>query len=162
MEAKWFFSVCNKFSKGKINFENTLELLDKFGIPFDYIHVKYIFKASDSLKLGTITLDDFRGIYRAIVHRHDVHEIFKTHSPNHRILQLPNLVEFLRYEQFQHEADETTASQLIAKFEPIEEGSETPSGGSFQALKALSSILRFPSLYQVKSNQKEQETFNEQ
>nr|XP_020659892.1 1-phosphatidylinositol 4,5-bisphosphate phosphodiesterase zeta-1-like isoform X5 [Pogona vitticeps] len=121
MEAKWFLSVCGKFAKGKINFENTLELLDKLDIPFDHIHVKYIFKASDSLKSGSITLDDFRGIYRAIAHRCEIHEIFKTHSPNHKILQLPNLVEFLRREQFQPETDETTASQLIAKFEPIEE-----------------------------------------
>ncbi|XP_062990591.1 1-phosphatidylinositol 4,5-bisphosphate phosphodiesterase zeta-1 [Elgaria multicarinata webbii] len=118
----WFLSVIHdKFRKGKINFEGTLELLSKFDIAFDYIHVKYIFKASDSLKSGAITIEDFRGIYRAIAHRCEIHELFKTHSPNHKILLIQNLVEFLRNEQFQPEADETTACQLIRKFEPIEE-----------------------------------------
>uniref|UniRef100_A0A8D2LK83 Phosphoinositide phospholipase C n=1 Tax=Varanus komodoensis TaxID=61221 RepID=A0A8D2LK83_VARKO len=101
--------------------ESTLELLSKLDIPFDYVHVKYIFKASDSLKSGTITIEDFRGIYRAIAHRCEIHELFRTHSPNHKTLLLENLVEFLRNEQFQTEADESTACQLIAKYEPIEE-----------------------------------------
>uniref|UniRef100_A0A8D0BFU8 Phosphoinositide phospholipase C n=1 Tax=Salvator merianae TaxID=96440 RepID=A0A8D0BFU8_SALMN len=118
----WFLNIIHdRFRKGKINFENTLELLSKFDIPYDYVHVKHIFKASDSLKAGTITLEDFRGIYRTIVHRGEIQELFKAHAPNHRTLPVPHLVEFLRNEQFQPEANETTASQLIAKFEPIEE-----------------------------------------
>nr|XP_060632393.1 1-phosphatidylinositol 4,5-bisphosphate phosphodiesterase zeta-1 [Anolis sagrei ordinatus] len=118
----WFLNVIQeKFKKGKISFDSTLELLGKFDIPFDYIHVKYIFKASNSLKSGTINLEDFKGIYQAIAHRGEIHELFKTHSPNHKVLLLSNLVEFLRNEQFELEADETTASHLIAKFEPIEE-----------------------------------------
>uniref|UniRef100_A0A803TZS0 Phosphoinositide phospholipase C n=1 Tax=Anolis carolinensis TaxID=28377 RepID=A0A803TZS0_ANOCA len=122
METRWFLNVIHKkFKKGKLSFENTLELLGNFDIPFDYIHVKYIFKARNSLKSGTIGLDDFRGIYQAIAHRSEIHELFKTHSPNHKVLPLSNLVAFLKNEQFQLEADETTASQLIAKFEPIEE-----------------------------------------
>ncbi|KAJ6659965.1 hypothetical protein lerEdw1_018162 [Lerista edwardsae] len=122
MEARWFLGIIqDKFQKGKINFESTLELLSKFDIPFDYVHVKYIFKASDPLKSGTITIDDFRGIYRAIAHRCEIHDLFKIHSSNHKILQLSNIVEFLRNEQFQPEADETTASDLITRFEPIEE-----------------------------------------
>uniref|UniRef100_A0A670XXN6 Phosphoinositide phospholipase C n=1 Tax=Pseudonaja textilis TaxID=8673 RepID=A0A670XXN6_PSETE len=104
-----------------INLESTLELLNNFDIPFDYIHVKYIFKTSDSFKAGNITIEDFRRIYRAIAHRCEIHELFTIHSPNHRILSLPNLVGFLRNEQFQDNADETIASQLVAKFEPIEE-----------------------------------------
>ncbi|XP_044308102.1 1-phosphatidylinositol 4,5-bisphosphate phosphodiesterase zeta-1, partial [Varanus komodoensis] len=114
-------NIHDTFRKGKINFESTLELLSKLDIPFDYVHVKYIFKASDSLKSGTITIEDFRGIYRAIAHRCEIHELFRTHSPNHKTLLLENLVEFLRNEQFQTEADESTACQLIAKYEPIEE-----------------------------------------
>ncbi|XP_054844573.1 1-phosphatidylinositol 4,5-bisphosphate phosphodiesterase zeta-1 [Eublepharis macularius] len=118
----WFLSVIHdKFRKGRINFESTLELLAKFDIPFDYVHVKYIFKASDTLKTGHIGLEDFRGIYRAIAHRCEIHELFKTHSPNNKILQLQDLVAFLRNQQFQENANETTASDLIAKFEPIEE-----------------------------------------
>ncbi|XP_025025020.1 1-phosphatidylinositol 4,5-bisphosphate phosphodiesterase zeta-1-like [Python bivittatus] len=118
----WFLSIIHdRFRKGKINLETTLELLNKFDIPFDYVHVKYIFKASDSLKAGTITIEDFRRIYRAIAHRGEIHELFVIHSLNHRILSLSNLVAFLRNEQFQANADETIASQLVAKFEPIEE-----------------------------------------
>lgn len=41
----WFLSIIHdRFRKGKINLESTLELLNKFDIPFDYIHVKCIFK----------------------------------------------------------------------------------------------------------------------
>ncbi|KAG8138405.1 hypothetical protein E2320_004302 [Naja naja] len=79
-------------------------------------------RTSDSFKAGNITIEDFRRIYRAIAHRCEIHELFTIHSPNHRILSLPNLVGFLRNEQFQDNADETIASQLVAKFEPIEEG----------------------------------------
>lgn len=79
-------------------------------------------QTSDSFKAGNITIEDFRRIYRAIAHRCEIHELFTIHSPNHRILSLPNLVGFLRNEQFQDNADETIASQLIAKYEPIEEG----------------------------------------
>ncbi|XP_077196226.1 1-phosphatidylinositol 4,5-bisphosphate phosphodiesterase zeta-1-like isoform X2 [Paroedura picta] len=122
MEARWFLSVIHdKFRKGRINFESTLELLTKFDIPFDYVHVKYIFKASDTLKTGHITIEDFRGIYRAIAHRCEIHDLFKIHSRNNKILQLSDLVGFLRNQQFQTDASETTASDLIAKFEPIEE-----------------------------------------
>nr|XP_056702582.1 1-phosphatidylinositol 4,5-bisphosphate phosphodiesterase zeta-1-like [Euleptes europaea] len=118
----WFLSVIHdKFRKGKINFESTLELLAKFDIPFDSVHVKYIFKASDTQKTGHITLEDFRGIYRTIAHRCEIHELFKTHSPSNKILHLSELVGFLRNQQFQADANETTASDLIAKFEPIEE-----------------------------------------
>ncbi|XP_048357459.1 1-phosphatidylinositol 4,5-bisphosphate phosphodiesterase zeta-1 [Sphaerodactylus townsendi] len=118
----WFLSVIHdKFNKGRINFENTLELLTKFDIPFDSVHVKYIFKASDTQKIGHITLEDFRGIYRTIAHRSEIHELFKTYSRSTKILQLSELVEFVRNQQFQTDANETTASDLISKFEPIEE-----------------------------------------
>lgn len=79
-------------------------------------------QASDSLKSGTITIEEFRGIYRTIAHRCEIHDLFKTQSPNHKLLPLSNLVQFLRKEQFQPEVDEVVAAQLIAKFEPIEEG----------------------------------------
>lgn len=90
------------------------------------LYISYYFcvlnQTSDSFKAGNITIEDFRRIYRAIAHRCEIHELFTIHSPNHRILSLPNLVDFLRNEQFQDNADETIASQLVAKFEPIEEG----------------------------------------
>ncbi|XP_013911427.1 PREDICTED: 1-phosphatidylinositol 4,5-bisphosphate phosphodiesterase zeta-1 [Thamnophis sirtalis] len=119
----WFLSmVHDRFRKGRIDLESTLELLNNFDIPFDYIHVKNIFKkTSDSFKAGNITIEDFRRIYLTIAHRCEFYELFTSYSPNHRILSLPNLVDFLRNEQFQDNADETIASQLVAKFEPIEE-----------------------------------------
>ncbi|XP_053113495.1 1-phosphatidylinositol 4,5-bisphosphate phosphodiesterase zeta-1-like isoform X1 [Hemicordylus capensis] len=79
------------------------------------------FTASDPLKSGTITIEDFRGIYRAIAHRCELHELFRIYSPNHKILLVPNLVTFLRTEQFHSDADEKTACEIITKFEPIEE-----------------------------------------
>uniref|UniRef100_A0A8D2LFP4 EF-hand domain-containing protein n=1 Tax=Varanus komodoensis TaxID=61221 RepID=A0A8D2LFP4_VARKO len=80
MEARWFLStIHDKFRKGRINVESTLELPRKLDIPFNYIHVECIFKTSDSLKSGTITIEDFRGIYQDISHRYKIHELFRTH-----------------------------------------------------------------------------------
>ncbi|XP_067415072.1 1-phosphatidylinositol 4,5-bisphosphate phosphodiesterase zeta-1 [Emydura macquarii macquarii] len=123
MEGKWFLSIIqDEFRTGKINLEKTMKLLDKLNIPFDYVHVKYVFKkTSNQPKTGTITIEEFRIIYRTLAHRNEIHELFSSYSPNHKILPEINLIEFLKKEQFVIDADETIASELIAKYEPIEE-----------------------------------------
>ncbi|XP_074794312.1 1-phosphatidylinositol 4,5-bisphosphate phosphodiesterase zeta-1 [Natator depressus] len=123
MEAKWFLSIIqDEFRSGKINLDKTLKLLVKLNIPFDYVHVKYVFKkTSNQRKTGTITIEEFRAIYRALAHRSEIHELFCSYSPNRKILPETNLIEFLRKEQFVIDADEAIASELIAKYEPIEE-----------------------------------------
>uniref|UniRef100_A0A8C4VZC6 Uncharacterized protein n=1 Tax=Gopherus evgoodei TaxID=1825980 RepID=A0A8C4VZC6_9SAUR len=41
----WFLSIIqDEFRTGKINLDKTLKLLIKLNIPFDYVHVKYVFK----------------------------------------------------------------------------------------------------------------------
>uniref|UniRef100_A0A8C0GYM3 Phosphoinositide phospholipase C n=1 Tax=Chelonoidis abingdonii TaxID=106734 RepID=A0A8C0GYM3_CHEAB len=107
----------DEFRTGKINLDKTLKLLTKLNIPFDYVHVKYVFKP----KTGSITIEEFRAIYRTLAHRSEIHELFCSYSPNRKILPEINLIEFLRKEQFVIDADEAIASQLIAKYEPIEE-----------------------------------------
>ncbi|CAM5082543.1 unnamed protein product [Natator depressus] len=78
-------------------------------------------KTSNQRKTGTITIEEFRAIYRALAHRSEIHELFCSYSPNRKILPETNLIEFLRKEQFVIDADEAIASELIAKYEPIEE-----------------------------------------
>uniref|UniRef100_A0A8C8SV19 Phosphoinositide phospholipase C n=1 Tax=Pelusios castaneus TaxID=367368 RepID=A0A8C8SV19_9SAUR len=113
----------HNFRSGKINLEKTMKLLDKLNIRFDYVHVKYVFKkTSNQPKTGTITIEEFRIIYRTIAHRNEIHELFCSYSPNHKILSETNLIEFLKKEQFEIHAADTIASELIAKYEPIEEG----------------------------------------
>lgn len=79
-------------------------------------------KTVDKRKTHTINIEDFRAIYRAIVHRPEFHELFRAYSPNCKILADTELIEFLRNEQYETEACEMTALKIILKYEPIEEG----------------------------------------
>lgn len=79
-------------------------------------------KTVDKRKAHTINIEDFRAIYRTIVHRPEFHELFRAYSPNCKILADTELIEFLRKEQYETEACETTALEIILKYEPIEEG----------------------------------------
>ncbi|NXA36755.1 PLCZ1 phosphodiesterase, partial [Eudromia elegans] len=124
LSCTWFLSIIqNEFRSGKIDLDSTMKLLDKLQIPFDYVHVKHVFKKTvDKRKAPTINIEDFRAIYRTLVHRPEFHELFCTYSPNHRVLTAAELITFLKKEQFDTEANETTAFEIISKYEPIEEG----------------------------------------
>ncbi|KFZ49581.1 1-phosphatidylinositol 4,5-bisphosphate phosphodiesterase zeta-1, partial [Antrostomus carolinensis] len=119
----WFLSIIqNEFRNGKIDLDSTMKLLEKLQMPFDFAHVKHVFKKTlDKTKAHTITMEDFRAIYRTIVHRQEFHELFRAYSPNCKILADTELIEFLRREQYETEASETTALEIILKYEPIEE-----------------------------------------
>lgn len=67
-------------------------------------------------------MEDFRSIYRTIVHRPEFQEIFRTYSPNNKVLVDTELIDFLKKEQYETEGCETTALEIILKYEPIEEG----------------------------------------
>ncbi|XP_074681466.1 1-phosphatidylinositol 4,5-bisphosphate phosphodiesterase zeta-1 [Strix aluco] len=122
-ENRWFLSmVQNEFRTGKIDLDSTMKLLEKFHIPFDFEHVKHVFKKTlDKRKTHMINIEDFRAIYRALVHRSEFRELFCAYSPNCKILATTDLIEFLRREQYETEACETTALEIILKYEPIEE-----------------------------------------
>ncbi|XP_031453677.1 1-phosphatidylinositol 4,5-bisphosphate phosphodiesterase zeta-1 isoform X4 [Phasianus colchicus] len=66
-------------------------------------------------------MEDFRAIYRAIVHRNEFHEIFCAYSQNRKFLADTELIEFLKKEQFKTEDAEITALEVILKYEPIDE-----------------------------------------
>ncbi|XP_006269533.4 1-phosphatidylinositol 4,5-bisphosphate phosphodiesterase zeta-1, partial [Alligator mississippiensis] len=119
----WFLSVIeDEFRHGKIDLDKTLKLLGRMQLGFDYIHVKYVFKkTTEQRKIRTINIEDFIAIYRTLAHRNEIQELFFSYSPNHKILTEVNLLEFLKKEQFETEATEATASELIMKYEPIEE-----------------------------------------
>ncbi|NWX84321.1 PLCZ1 phosphodiesterase, partial [Nothoprocta pentlandii] len=119
----WFLSVIqNEFRSGKIDLDSTMKLLDKLQIPFDYVHVKHLFKKTvDKRKVPTINIEDFRAIYRTLVHRPEFHELFCTYSSNQKVLAESELITFLKKEQFETEANETTALEIVSKYEPIEE-----------------------------------------
>ncbi|NXN50357.1 PLCZ1 phosphodiesterase, partial [Rynchops niger] len=119
----WFLSIIqNEFRTGKIDLDSTMKLLETLQIPFDFAHVKHVFKKTvDKRKTHTINIEDFRAIYRAIVHRVEFQELFRAYSPNNKILADTELVEFLRKEQYETEGCETMALEIILKHEPIEE-----------------------------------------
>ncbi|XP_005379097.1 PREDICTED: 1-phosphatidylinositol 4,5-bisphosphate phosphodiesterase zeta-1 isoform X2 [Chinchilla lanigera] len=121
-ETRWFLSkIQDEFRGGKINVEKTHKLLEKLNIQCNYFHVKHIFKDNDRQKQGKITIEEFRAIYRIIVHREEIVEIFNAYSENRRILFESNLIEFLTQEQYAVEKAKSIASEIIQKYEPIDE-----------------------------------------
>ncbi|XP_054446776.1 1-phosphatidylinositol 4,5-bisphosphate phosphodiesterase zeta-1 [Pteronotus mesoamericanus] len=118
----WFLSMIrDDFRGGKINLERTLKLLEKLNIQCNSIHVKHIFKANDRMKQGRITIEEFRAIYRIIAHREEIIEIFNTYSENRKFLFEKNLVDFLTQEQYMFIKNKSIVSEIIQKYEPIEE-----------------------------------------
>ncbi|NXP34988.1 PLCZ1 phosphodiesterase, partial [Leiothrix lutea] len=119
----WFWNLIqNDFKTGNIDFEGCMRLLEKMQIPFDEDHLKHIFKKTIDKHTGDIiSMDDFRAIYRALVHRPEFEELFKAYSTDGKILPDGQLLKFLVKEQFQTEANETTALEIIMKYEPIDE-----------------------------------------
>lgn len=79
-------------------------------------------KTLDKHSGDIISMDDFKAIYRALVHRPEFEELFKAYSMDGNILPDGQLLKFLAKEQFQTEANETTALEIIMKYEPIDEG----------------------------------------
>lgn len=79
-------------------------------------------KTIDKRKERKINMEDFRAIYRTIVHRPEFYELFCAYSPNGSALSGTELAEFLRREQYETEACETSALEIVLKYEPIEEG----------------------------------------
>nr|XP_060632394.1 1-phosphatidylinositol 4,5-bisphosphate phosphodiesterase zeta-1-like [Anolis sagrei ordinatus] len=118
----WFMDIIfDEFRDGKINLDKALKLFNKMEISYDYIHVKKVFKKNDSQKKGLITMEDFRAIYRTILHRPELSELFNSYSQNKKVLSAANFVDFLKKEQFELKADERRAGSLISRYEPIEE-----------------------------------------
>ncbi|XP_042325408.1 1-phosphatidylinositol 4,5-bisphosphate phosphodiesterase zeta-1-like [Sceloporus undulatus] len=122
MENKWFMDIIfDEFRDGKINIDKTLKLFNKMEVSYDYVHVKKVFKKNDKQKSGLITMEDFRAIYRTILHRPELNELFSSYAPNKKVLTAANLADFLRKEQFELNADDRRAISLINRYEPIEE-----------------------------------------
>ncbi|XP_059114712.1 1-phosphatidylinositol 4,5-bisphosphate phosphodiesterase zeta-1 isoform X1 [Peromyscus eremicus] len=121
-EAKWFLSkIQDEFRGGKISVENTYKLLEKLDIPCSFSHVKNVFKENDIQRQGKITIEEFRAIYRCIAHREEIIEIFNTYSENRKILSEKNLTEFLTREQYELELNYSISTEIIQKYEPIDE-----------------------------------------
>ncbi|NXG78106.1 PLCZ1 phosphodiesterase, partial [Baryphthengus martii] len=119
----WFLSVIqNEFRAGKIDIDSTMRLLEKLKVSFDYSHVKHVFKKTiDKRKEHVINIEDFRAIYRTIAHRAEFQELFRAYSLNNKVLANVELIDFLRKAQYQTDACEATALEIILKHEPIEE-----------------------------------------
>ncbi|NXL78669.1 PLCZ1 phosphodiesterase, partial [Leptocoma aspasia] len=119
----WFWSVIqNDFKTGNIDLEGCMRLLEKMQINFDEEHLKHIFKKTIDKHSGDIiSMEDFRAIYRALVHRPEYEELFKAYSTDGNILPHGQLLKFLIKEQFQIDSNETTALEMIMKYEPIDE-----------------------------------------
>ncbi|KAI1238753.1 hypothetical protein IHE44_0011839 [Lamprotornis superbus] len=119
----WFWNLIqNDFKTGNIDLEGCMRLLEKMQINFDEDHFKHVFKKTLDKQTGdVISMDDFKAIYRALVHRPEYEELFKAYSRDGKILPDSQLLKFLVKEQFQTEANETTALEIIMKYEPIDE-----------------------------------------
>lgn len=76
---------------------------------------------NDRQKQGKITIEEFRAIYRSITHREEIIEIFNTYSENRKILSENSLTEFLTQEQYELETNYSASTEIIQKYEPIDE-----------------------------------------
>uniref|UniRef100_A0A8C5UQI5 Phosphoinositide phospholipase C n=1 Tax=Malurus cyaneus samueli TaxID=2593467 RepID=A0A8C5UQI5_9PASS len=119
----WFWNLIqNDFKTGNIDLEGCMRLLEKMQIPFDEEHVKHVFKRTVDKHQGQIiSMDDFRAIYRALVHRPEYEELFKAYSSDGKTIPDAQLIKFLIKEQFQTDAGETNALEIIMKYEPIDD-----------------------------------------
>ncbi|NXN20787.1 PLCZ1 phosphodiesterase, partial [Nycticryphes semicollaris] len=119
----WFLNIIqDEFRTGKIDLDSTMKLLETLKLPFNFTHVKHVFKKTvDKRKTHMINIEDFRAIYRAIVHRAEFQELFRAYSPNNKFLADTELIQFLRKEQYETETCEMMALEIILKHEPIEE-----------------------------------------
>ncbi|NXP10217.1 PLCZ1 phosphodiesterase, partial [Thinocorus orbignyianus] len=119
----WFLNIIqDEFRMGRIDLESTMKLLETLKLPFNFAHVKHVFKKTvDKRKTHLINMEDFRAIYRAIVHRAEYQELFRAYSPNSKFLADTELIQFLRKEQYETETCEMMALEIILKHEPIEE-----------------------------------------
>ncbi|NXG08071.1 PLCZ1 phosphodiesterase, partial [Sakesphorus luctuosus] len=119
----WFWSVIqDDFKNGNVDLDGCIKLLGKMQVYFDQTHLKHIFKKTLDRQVGQlINVDDFKAIYRAIVHRTEFHDLFRSYSPDGKVLPDTQLIKFLIKEQFQTEANETNAFEIISKYEPIDE-----------------------------------------
>ncbi|NXS99786.1 PLCZ1 phosphodiesterase, partial [Jacana jacana] len=119
----WFLNIIqDEFRTGKIDLDSTMKLLETLKLPFNFTHVKHVFKKTiDKRKTHMINMEDFRAIYRAIVHRAEFQELFRAYSPNNKFLADTELIQFLRKEQYETETCEMMALEIILKHEPIEE-----------------------------------------
>ncbi|NXD19141.1 PLCZ1 phosphodiesterase, partial [Spelaeornis formosus] len=123
MSHTWFWSIIqNDFTTGNIDLEGCMRLLEKMRINFDENHLKHVFKKALDKRLGDIiSVDDFKAVYQALVHRPEFAELFRAYSTDGKILPEGQLLKFLIKEQFETESDETTALEIIMKYEPIDE-----------------------------------------
>ncbi|NWV27386.1 PLCZ1 phosphodiesterase, partial [Origma solitaria] len=119
----WFWNVVqDDFQSGNIDLEGCMRLLEKMQIPFDEEHLKHVFRKTLDKHTGQlISMDDFRAVYRALVHRPEFEILFRAYSSDGKTLLDSQLIKFLVKEQFETEADETTALEIIMKYEPIDE-----------------------------------------
>ncbi|NXU11869.1 PLCZ1 phosphodiesterase, partial [Pardalotus punctatus] len=119
----WFWNLIqHDFKSGNIDLDGCMRLLEKMQIPFDKEHLKHVFRKTLDKHTGQlISMDDFRAVYQALVHRTEFEILFKAYSSDGKTLLNSQLIKFLVKEQFQAEADETTALEIIMKYEPIDE-----------------------------------------
>ncbi|NWV36261.1 PLCZ1 phosphodiesterase, partial [Grantiella picta] len=119
----WFWNLIqHDFKSGNIDLDGCMRLLEKMQIPFDEEHLKHVFRKTLDKHTGQlISMDDFKAVYRAFVHRPEFEILFKAYSSDGKILLDTQLIKFLVKEQFETEVDETTALEIIMKYEPIDE-----------------------------------------
>nr|XP_012788858.1 unnamed protein product [Sorex araneus] len=113
--------VTDEFKGGKISVETAHKLLEKLHIHCSLSHFKLIFKDNDRQKLGRITIEEFRSIYRTIAHREELLEIFNAYSEDRKFIHNHNMINFLTKEQYILDVNDSVVYEIFEKYEPIEE-----------------------------------------
>ncbi|XP_069807283.1 1-phosphatidylinositol 4,5-bisphosphate phosphodiesterase zeta-1 [Dendropsophus ebraccatus] len=100
-----------------ISYQEVLDIMRRMGVTLDTAHLRALMKEQDPRRSGLLDLAAFRRIYKRLVHRPELTELYNILRWRHAALSPSRLCRFLIHEQQEAEVDKNTATRLIERYE---------------------------------------------
>ncbi|XP_063301098.1 1-phosphatidylinositol 4,5-bisphosphate phosphodiesterase zeta-1 [Pelobates fuscus] len=94
-------------------------MLGTLKVPLAIIHLKCLFKAEDHNKDGLIDLEGFKSIYKALIQRKELADVYKGLVGGYKALSAAQFLNFIRKDLSEFSVTPEAALDLIAKYEPV-------------------------------------------
>ncbi|XP_077123382.1 1-phosphatidylinositol 4,5-bisphosphate phosphodiesterase zeta-1 isoform X2 [Ranitomeya variabilis] len=107
--------------RGLMTHQDVVDTLKGLNVTTETQHLKFLMKQEDPGRTGLIPISGFKSIYKTLVHRPELLQLFHQLSKEHTTLSSQRLREFLQNEQCQATATEEAAQRLIHKHELMAE-----------------------------------------
>ncbi|XP_075711737.1 1-phosphatidylinositol 4,5-bisphosphate phosphodiesterase zeta-1 [Rhinoderma darwinii] len=104
-------------SEGEMNYQDVVDTLKGLNVTLDTNHLRALIKEQDPDRSGLVHLEAFKSIYKRFVHRQDLLHLFHRLSKDQKVLTSEKLLEFLRDEQCEADANEDAVRQLVGRHE---------------------------------------------